>query len=398
MIIVRDLLQQPPQNLAAYVQAECDRLGVSQRQLCDALGVGRRSMQRILEGAAQKVDALLLLKLAGFFGVSVDDLIWRVVMSDEASRQEVDAARRYGFIARNFDLRGLRKIGFIDTATDFAAVEERVKAFFGYDSVLDYEKELPGTAYSRPDRDASGAMRRFWMSAVHHQFKLIDNPNPFNRAALKQLVPEIRAYTMDVERGFTEYVRELYGVGATVIVESYVYKTAVYGGTLEVNEKPCVVLTNYGKRYDRLWRTLAHELCHVLSDLDAIRQQGYHVSGENTLFDHGREDRADTFAANLLLLPEKRAEIQPLIDVEYAVQQRARAWGVHPSIIYGLYLDADLKDAPAEVRNQAYARHRRDHLINSMPALRAFNNLTDPTWTKETLAQTAPLLKKALAA
>ena len=395
----RDLFGQVrPLELAAYVKDECDRIGVSQRQFCDAIGVGRRSVQRILDGEAQKVDGFLLYNVAQFFGVSSDELIRRAVMADAARLKQANTAKRYGFIARNFDLRLLKKIGFISSTSDWPSIEERIVEFFGYASVFDYDQELPGVAFSRAVKNASVEMRRFWMSFVHHQFGQLTSDAPsFDPEGLRALIPKIRAYTTDVERGFTAFVRELYKVGVLVVVESYVVNTAVYGATLIVEDHPCIVLTNREKRYDRLWRTLAHELCHVSLDLDVIRADGYHISSEEPdLTSQIIEDRADRFAADVFVPEDARERAAAVIGVPYAVEVQARELPVHPSLLYALHLDVTLADAPQDVRSAEYARFRKDQIKSSASALHVFTNLQTPSWQKTSLAETVPLVRAAL--
>lgn len=388
-----------PLELAAYVESECERFGVSQRQFSEAVGIGRRSIQRILGGEAQKVDAFLLYNVAQFFGISPDELIRRAVMADEAKRTQANVAARYGFIARNFDLQRLKRIGFIESTADWEGIESRIVEFFGYGSVFEYGDELPRTAFSRTVHNPSADMRRFWMSSVHHQFKqLTAGAPPFNRGGLEALLPKTRAYTTDVERGFTAFVRALYRLGVLVLVESYVTTTAVYGATLEVDGRPCVVLTNRDKRYDRLWRTLAHELCHVLFDLDLIRREGYHISSqEPDLLSPYIEERADAFAADLFVPPAVRAEVAPVISVPLAVEVHARKLPVDPSLVYGLHLDVTLAGAPSDVRSAEYAKYRGDRIRPSTPALHAFPNLDTPSWQKTSLAETVPLIRSAIA-
>lgn len=382
-------------TLGKLIQQHRDDLGISQRQLCNALDISRRSIQRVVNGEAKGVDAEIIGKIAVFFQIETRELI-QTHFAEKGLDGDLGRTKRLGFVAREFDLVGLRKLGLTDTAADLEHVEQRVIEFFGYDSIYEYAEELPLALNSQVQHGVSLKMQRLWASAVHKQFSKIDNDNPFRPDQLKSLTKEIRRFTKDEEHGFIRFVRRLYQCGVTVIVESYVANSAVYGATMMVRGRPCIVITNRDKRYDLLWRTLAHEICHAIAHRRQIQEWGYLVNDDESLCADRVEEQAEEFAAEVLVPAEKRRLIQPHIHQDLVVRRKAEEWGVHPSIIYGLYLDRDLKEADPSFRSREYSKFRKKHLISSERAIKSFHHLNTETWKRKTLDETVPLLESTL--
>lgn len=329
-----------PEGFGQLIGDRLSELGLSQRQLSDALSIGRRSLQRILNGEAEKVDVRTFVKLRFFLATSFDDLAELFISGlDSEELRELHRAKKAGYIARTFDLEGLKRAGFLDSTTDFQAIEERIQKFFGYDSVLEYDSDEHGSLFSRTQRAYSGQMLRFWVKSARHQIEHLGNPHEFDRDMLVKAIPGLRILTRDEKYGLLRAARALYSIGVTVVVQRYLTGTQIRGATFVVNDKPAIVLTDFNKRYDTLWFALLHELYHVLKDLRIIKEWGVHLTGENNLaVNEMSEDNADDFARELLLSEDKRKYIAQFIDVPGVVEENASKWNVHPSIIYGTYM------------------------------------------------------------
>lgn len=106
-----------------------------------------------------------------------------------------------------------------------------------------------------------------------------------------------------------------------------------------VNNKPCVIITDLGKRYDKLWHTLLHELYHIINDYEYIEKINIHISDSETKDIFVSETDADQFASDVLLGPKTFAIVEKIIQIPYKVDIVAKKQGIHNSIIYGQYLD-----------------------------------------------------------
>jgi HTH-type transcriptional regulator/antitoxin HigA len=180
----------------------------------------------------------------------------------------------------------------------------------------------------------------------------------------------------------------LYNLGVTVIVQSYLTKTQVRGGTFVVKGKPCIVITDFNKSYPHLWFALMHELYHVYYDFEQLKTLKYHLTGEAQsdlyLF---REDYADMFGWEMLFPKEKRQYIKHLIKSESFVNAYAKDNMVHHGIIYASYCEELLS---AESKNE-FGFYR--HLWGSSE--KAVQFVKSQPWNKESLLDEIEKIKKS---
>lgn len=360
----------------------------SDRQLEKVLGINRITLKRLIDGEVQKADILSFIKLNQFLGLGLENLVQIYVSSMKPEAiAEIEQTRRASFIAENFDLDGLRKVGFLDSKEDYDKIEKRIVTFFGLENIFEYKNELAYPLFSQTRVSHSDKMREFWLKSAFLQFEKINNPNNFDEKALKNLVPKIRPYTTYESNGLLTVVKALYNVGVTVIVQSYLANTQVRGATFVVNDKPCIVLTDYKKGYDTIWFALLHELAHVIYDFEDIRRIKYHLTGEPNLF-LLNEETADIFAREMLF-PEKNLRyISTFINNPRLVSEYAKKNQTHPSIIYGFYLWQQ-----SEKGNKDLWKFFSKYLKSSDEAVKALK--TNP-WDKETLDDNLEKIKKTL--
>lgn len=361
-------------------------IGLSQYQVERLLNMERRSLEGILDRTAKRVDIVNALKLSSFLDLEPNKFlnIFLSEMSPE-SIGDLERARKLSYIVRNFDLKNLNRSGFIDTSVDLEKIEQRIKTFFGLKSIYDYDDQLLCPLFSRTKRSSNNKMRDFWVRSAYVHFQKINNPNDFDREALVEIIPKMRPYTMNQEKGLLIVAQALYSIGVTVIYQPHLSTVQVRGATFCVNDKPCIVLTDLRKYYPTLWFALLHELHHVLYDYETIKSGGYHLTGELDLF-LMNEDQADEFARDYLFSREKSRYISPFINDEYVVNEFAKKCQIHPSIIYINYN----YDRDASGKSKSWGRYNR-FIPDSSEAVKCLN--TNP-WDKETISQSVELVKE----
>lgn len=335
---INDILSESryQKSLIELYKEKKDQLAISDKQIADVLDIQYKSLIRIIENEAKKIDYVTLYKLSRFLEIDVEELGKIYISSDSETINEIDRVRRNTYIIENFDLKTLKRIGLIDSISDLRQIENRILKFFRLDKITEYETLATGVFFSKTNRTPHEKMRAFWVKSAHALFKKVDNPNEFDRDALIDLIPKIRPYTQNVTKGFLIVAQALYNVGVTVIFQKYLDNTQVRGGTFVVNGKPCIVLTDFNKYYPTIWFALLHEIHHVLYDLETIKKQKFHLTGEPDLF-LLEEDKANEFARELLFSKEKSKHIAPLIHNHLMVSKFAKENQVHPSIIYAFY-------------------------------------------------------------
>lgn len=345
-------------------------MNLSQRQIEDFLGIRYRSLIGILNGTAKRVDVINLIKLSHFLGITADKMLSHYTKKEMNSYNigSLERSRKHSFLANNFDLSILKKEKFISTVTDIESIERRIIDFFGFKDIFEYESEKIFPVFSRPKRDSNEVMSRFWVKSAFAHFKEINNPNAYSREALVDLMPKIRPYTRNVEKGFLAVVRALYNIGVTVIYQPHITGVQAYGATFVVNGKPCVVVSNLNKSYPTLWFAFIHELYHVLYDIEDISQRTYHLTGVPDVF-LVHEDKANQFARNYLFPKESTDYISPFIKDDFIVNKYAEKLEIHPSIIHNCYLwDRDQEGL------KLWGTKNKENFPNVSDALRNWNN------------------------
>lgn len=349
--------------------------------------IPNNTLARIIKGDNQKVDLFSVLKISEFLGLNLQEIIQIYVASLKSdSVGELESSRKANFIIRNFDLKGLKNAGFIKSHTDIHGVEERIVKFFGLDTIFDYSSDIGAVLFSRTKSLSQDKMREFWVRSAYYQFEKIDNPNEFDREKLLAVIPKIRPYTRFEEKGFLTVIKALFNIGITVIVQSYLTKTQVRGGTFIVKDKPCIVITDYNKSYPTLWFALLHELYHVLFDLEELKTWKYHLTGEMdiNLF---KEDYADYFACETLFPQEKLTYISHMITSPHIVSEYAEKHKIHPGIIYAFYCYEESKKGVDKYVMYQKFFGKSDKAINVVK--------TDP-WQQETIFEEIEKIKERL--
>jgi len=314
-------------------------VGISQTQFEKLNGIQHRSLDNILKHDSKQTDIVHLLKLSEFLELNLTDLlVFHFKNKPKKEIQELQNILYNSFINKYFDLKTLYAIKFINKNDSIKVVEERICNYFGINSVYDYDKKLSTVLYSKTKRSFSNKMKDFWVKSSYKYFESINNPNEYRREDLIELIPKIKPYTQNVEKGLLIVFQALYNAGITVVFQPTLPKVQVRGATFIVNNKPCIAITDLNKNYATVWFTLIHELHHVLFDMETIEKTKYHLSGgeEPDLF-LMHEDKANEFAAEFLLSSEKLRFIEKLINNPMMVRDFAKECQIHPCIIYSQF-------------------------------------------------------------
>lgn len=323
-------------NIKDVFEQKLIEYNLSRTKALKLLNIDKDVFDEILNGTAKQPNLIHIVKIAEFLGVEVNNFI-NVVLKNQSLENisAIDSARKATFIVKNFDVKALTKLGFFNSEFSTEELVKKVLDYFGYTTINEFEEQLDEPLYSRVKKNHSDKMKDFWIKSAYQTFKVINNPNEYNRERLKDLIVKIKPYSQDVTNGLLTVCRALYNIGVTVIFQNYLTTTQVRGATFIINEKPCVVITDFNKNYPTLWFTLLHELNHVLFDFDTIEKSSYHLSDDNDLF--LIEDQANTFARNFFISEEKFRYIKKYINNPYLVSKFANEIEVHPSIVYSFF-------------------------------------------------------------
>lgn len=323
-----DIRQEFDQKLKEY--------NISKTKALKLLNIDKDVFEQIIRGTAKQPNLIHVVKIAEFLEINIDEFI-QIVLNNQnsANISSIDRARKATFLLKNFDVKRLTKLGFFDKDNDTDDLVGKILTFFGYSSISEYEEKLEEPLYSRSKRNFSDKMKDFWIKSAYQTFRIINNPNQYDRDLLKDLIVKIKPYSQDTKNGLFTVCKALYNIGVTVIFQDYLSTTQVRGGTFIINDKPYIVLTDFNKKYPTIWFTLLHELHHVLFDFDLIATNSFHLSGDYDLF--LIEEKANSFARDFFMSEEKFHYIKKYINNPYLVSKFADENEVHVSIIYSFF-------------------------------------------------------------
>ncbi len=277
-------------------------------------------------------------------------------------------------------------MGFFNLSDETDTLVNKVLLFFGYDSIQQFEEFLVEPLYSRSKRNFSDKMKDFWVKSAYQTFRLIDNPNEYHREKLKDLIVKIKPYSQDLENGLLTVCRALYHIGVTVIFQDYLSTTHVRGATFIINDRPCIVITDYLKKYPTLWFTLLHELHHVLFDFEVVKKNSFHLTGDDDLF--LIEEKADSFARDFFFPEEKFQYIKRNINNPFLVNRLAKESEIHPSQVYSFY---------AWYQDKLYQKNFHGAFKEHYPDPRiAVKKLNPLTWEDSTIKEASKKIKEIL--
>ena len=361
--------------------------GLSKTQFEKLAGIERKSLDAILNKTSKQTDVNKLIKLGEFLEISLNDLL--IIHFNDRPKEEIKEVQDsmdITFINKFFDLKTLTGLGYINRKDSLEQLKERICKFFGINSIYDYDLELNDVLYSKTKKTFSDKMKDFWIKSSYKYFELINNPNDYSRNNLIDLIPKIKPYTKNVEHGLNTVFQALYNVGVTVVFQPLLPKTQIRGATFVVNNKPCIVITDFNKNYATIWFALIHELHHVLYDLEVIEKTNYHLSGEPDLF-LIQEDKANEFAKEYLFSSEKMRYIEKLIHNNIIVEKFANECQIHSSIIYSQF-----QWKQSEIGNDYWGAFK-----DKFPKISTVTkNLNIANWGVQSIEETALQIKELL--
>ena len=154
----------------------------------------------------------------------------------------------------------------------------------------------------------------------------------FRKRALEEALPRLRELSRvrDAETVMTTLreIGEETGVVFLFVKEFRNFPTK--GMTVWMNNRPYIMLTLHGKRWDMLWFTLFHEIAHVL-----LHERKVFIEGSSIPANGPEEDEANRFASDHLINPESYREfIHQEITTE-RLESFAHSEAIDASIVVG---------------------------------------------------------------
>ncbi|HIB37959.1 ImmA/IrrE family metallo-endopeptidase [Mesonia sp.] len=318
-------------------------LSISKTKSLSLMGMGSRTLDGILSGKQKVLDFSQLIKLSSFLGLDLKEVA-ALYVDKLNENYEFDTFNQNlklaDFLNENFNLAELKKIKLIDSLDDYDKIAKSICNYLGLKSIFDYKHPNLNISFSSGKRAKKNCSISNWVYQAKETCIELNNNNNFIREKLIEYIPQIRWYSMDVENGLVHVIKHLYQLGITVVMIPKFPSIHIRGATFNVNDKPCIALTDYKGYYPTIWFALVHELYHVLFDWDEIRYTDYHISQEDKdYFDkHSQNEKdANEFARKFLFSKEKTSEVSYYMKSDSFVFDYCIENHVHPSFAYVFY-------------------------------------------------------------
>lgn len=322
-----------------------EELEMSQSKLAARTGLTLKHINQIVMGHAA-ITAATAIAIERATGVPAS--FWNKLEADyqdhKVRAQEIDELALHSDWLDQMPIKDLRSRGYVTaTARNPGRLLQEVLAFFGVGSVAAWETSwdqpaaafLQSGAYTVDPRAVAAWLRLGEIEA--DELAKSQDVQPFDRAQLRAALPTFRTMTtLTPTEFFPELVGACAAAGVCLVIVRDVAGTRASGASRFVSPNRAVVqLSNRGKRNDKFWFALFHELAHLLlhSKKDTFMQfDGATPKGAGAAF----EEEANDFAGRLLIPLEAEAELAAIRTPADARALAARL-GIAPGIVAGRY-------------------------------------------------------------
>ncbi|MEG0948747.1 MAG: hypothetical protein RR303_07580 [Bacteroidales bacterium] len=335
--------------------------------ISEHLEIPRKKLSEFLNGT-NDLDIIDAIKIMHLLNISEEDFVVLCAKKESSQEiEEIDKAKKLSFIFENFDVAALKSIGIIKPRLKFNQIEDRLCKYFGLSSIYEYNNPLLfSTLFSkskiRVAEEKERKMITFWLKSMIYSFKCYDNPNPFDLNLLHEFLKRIKTFTKDPEKGFHTVVLVLYSLGISVITQSYLKNTRAFGCTMILDDKPCIIITDQGKTYHKLWLTLLHELYHIINDWDYLENKKIHITDNENPDLFVDEVAADQFARDILVSPSSMQLIKKNITYPFKMNEISKKIEIEISIAYGVYLESLNRESQHE-EYPLYSKYLKDSSV-----------------------------------
>lgn len=345
---------------------------IPESSLAETLDIDRRTFDEFLkEGKDLKfTQALSIMK---FLGMDESEFIqsYERDMAGVIDEDKAEKAERLAYIFEHFDVNVLKEIGIIKKRSKIDDYESQLVEFFGFHkSIYEYDmfaplKTLFSSSKINIEERRRQKMNEFWIRCARHSFEKINNPYEYQDELLQLYIRKIHEYTLDPVHGYERVVLTLFRLGVTVLTQPYVKGIGAFGASMFIDGKPCIVITDMKKKYHKLWLTLFHELYHIINDRQMLERSVYHISSESEMSIFFNEEKADSFACQMLIPKDVLPHVGKVIASPYKVKALSDELSVHTSIVYGVYLECASKD----IQRKGFPKYS-DYLLSSEASIK----------------------------
>jgi HTH-type transcriptional regulator/antitoxin HigA len=346
-----DYASPPGELLDSVLEAQ----GLSQADLADRTGLSTKYVNQLIKRHVT-LSADTAVRLEAVTNVPAE--IWTRLEADyraaEARAERQAAADHWTDWLENFRLPELRKRGILPAGADLSDTVVALLQFFGISNPEAWDKVWkPSLTRFRqsPSFHPEIAPTTIWLRLGQRKASRIPT-DPYDASALIQLLPILRRLTQaDPEEALTTLQMECARAGVAVVYAAEINGCRASGATWWARpDKAVILLSDRGKREDRLWFSFFHEVGHLLKHAkrdtyldqsgpdsdeppweDAAPTSGFIDDGSR---DSSIEREANDFATTTLI-PDAARDLLLAATTEADIRAIANDLGVGAGVVAG---------------------------------------------------------------
>lgn len=322
-----------------FIKEELEERGWSQDDLAKVLGLSLKSVNKIINGKQQiTIDTARLLSDA--FGQSPQywlNLDTNYRLRTQPKKKEKSEVTIKSIIYTYMPINEMIKKNWIKPFNTVDFLEKQVFKFWQINELnFDFLEQKAANLHFRK----SEAYRQFnifyaltWFQQARKIAQTQKSDN-FNRDELIAITEKINQYTLK-DKGISQFIDDLIAAGIRFFILPHLQKTYIDAATFRNHKNPVIVYTARHNRIDNFWFCMAHELAHVLYDLN--QPDEYFIDDMDRKPVDQKEERANQFASKLLKHPDifRFFRTRRKYISEFRVIRCAEKVNVHPAVIVG---------------------------------------------------------------
>lgn len=327
-----------PISPGAMLKYFLEEIEITQKELAIRMARPFQTINEIINGKKMITQdtAVQLERVLGYpayFWVNLETTYRRRLREVE----DLKLLKEQAYRLKEFPYKELVERGFIEDSKDKAKQIEnalkflRVTDFNAADklvdqSVLAFRKS---EAFNLPLIKLAA-----WLELGNIQYQRLELKD-YSKEKLERSLSEIRSINLvDTNNWFKDIQAIGCEVGVAFIFTKEFKKFPISGVTRSINNHPVIQLTLRGKRGDKFWFTLFHELAHVL--LHSQQKKNVFIDIEENHSKNAIEQEADNFASERLIPNDLyRNFVEGGNFNSNSILQFASKIGVHPGIVVG---------------------------------------------------------------
>lgn len=246
-----------------------DELGVNQSWLSERAGVSRKLISQVINGEAL-ISPDLAVSLENVFGVSAE--FWSNLNSNyltaKSKIDRVEKAKEEAVIYKD-DIfspfyNELAKAGYVETTRKGYVRVLNLQRFFGINSLDKIETTQSAAFRTAKDKNYDKYAMAAWLRCGEIKRNEL-TLEPYDEKKFRASIPRIKSVIYEMPKDFWKELVSIFAEsGVALVAVKHLDRTYASGVARWIGQNPMIMVSDRGKRDDKIWFTLFHEIGHII--------------------------------------------------------------------------------------------------------------------------------------